>query len=163
MWRSQFLCDETIDFQFNKVPYKQRPRHTQSGRTYTPPKTKDDEALIAWQFKDYRQHNMSDFDGEVKVCIFVQRPITKSSPKRMVGHPDLKKPDGDNIEKVFCDALNGIAWKDDAQITDCEVHKLPYLPAGQPMKVQMHIAYYQPVYVESLDAQQIYEEGENLC
>ena len=34
-----------------------------------------------------------------------------------------KKPDWDNIGKIICDALNGIAWKDDAQIVDGHVLK----------------------------------------
>ena len=35
-----------------------------------------------------------------------------------------KKPDWDNIGKIICDALNGIVWKDDAQIVDGRVVKL---------------------------------------
>ena len=35
----------------------------------------------------------------------------------------LVKPDLDNIAKGICDALNGIAWKDDKQITDLYVGK----------------------------------------
>ena len=34
-----------------------------------------------------------------------------------------KKPDWDNIGKVVCDALNGIAYRDDAQIVDSMVRK----------------------------------------
>ena len=34
-----------------------------------------------------------------------------------------KKPDADNIAKVVCDALNGLAYKDDAQVIDLTVHK----------------------------------------
>lgn len=29
-----------------------------------------------------------------------------------------KKPDFDNIDKIICDSLNGIAWYDDSQITN---------------------------------------------
>lgn len=161
-WKSKYLCKETIDFTFDEVPYKQRPR-VANGHAYTPQKTKNNEMSIALQFKSKRKHDMHDFDGEVKVLITVQRPISKSTPRRMAGYPDLKKPDGDNIAKVFCDALNGIAWKDDCQASDVEVRKLPFLPANEPMKVCMCIAYYKPVYVESLSADDIYKEGEELC
>lgn len=34
-----------------------------------------------------------------------------------------KKPDADNIAKVICDALNGLAYKDDKQIVDMLVMK----------------------------------------
>lgn len=36
--------------------------------------------------------------------------------------PD-SKPDLDNLTKLVCDALNGIVWMDDAQVTDCIVKK----------------------------------------
>ena len=34
-----------------------------------------------------------------------------------------RKPDFDNIGKIICDALNGIAYRDDAQIVDALVRK----------------------------------------
>lgn len=34
------------------------------------------------------------------------------------------KPDWDNVGKIVCDALNGIAWHDDAQVTQATVRKL---------------------------------------
>ena len=33
------------------------------------------------------------------------------------------KPDWDNIGKIISDALNGIAYKDDAQVVSCTVEK----------------------------------------
>ena len=35
-----------------------------------------------------------------------------------------KKPDIDNIVKIVLDAMNGIAFKDDTQITKLQVEKL---------------------------------------
>lgn len=35
-----------------------------------------------------------------------------------------KKPDCDNIAKIICDALNGIAYYDDSQIVKIEVDKV---------------------------------------
>lgn len=35
----------------------------------------------------------------------------------------LKKPDGDNILKVVCDALNGLAYRDDTQLADKHICK----------------------------------------
>lgn len=34
-----------------------------------------------------------------------------------------KKPDWDNIGKIICDSLNGVAYRDDAQIVDSMVRK----------------------------------------
>ncbi len=34
-----------------------------------------------------------------------------------------KKPDCDNIVKIVCDALNGFAYKDDAQVVLAQVAK----------------------------------------
>lgn len=34
-----------------------------------------------------------------------------------------KKPDIDNCVKILCDGLNGIVWKDDVQVVDCNVKK----------------------------------------
>lgn len=34
-----------------------------------------------------------------------------------------KKPDWDNIGKIVTDALNGVAYHDDAQIVDAQVRK----------------------------------------
>ncbi len=34
-----------------------------------------------------------------------------------------KKPDCDNIMKIICDALNGFAYKDDAQIVLAQIGK----------------------------------------
>ena len=36
----------------------------------------------------------------------------------------VTKPDWDNIGKIIADAFNGVAWHDDAQITQATVHKV---------------------------------------
>lgn len=38
-------------------------------------------------------------------------------------HRPLTKPDIDNVIKVICDALNGIAYKDDTQIIKVTAEK----------------------------------------
>lgn len=35
----------------------------------------------------------------------------------------MKKPDADNIAKVICDALNGIAYADDSHIINLMINK----------------------------------------
>lgn len=48
--------------------------------------------------------------------ISTTRPLAKSNPKYWEGRADLGKPDWDNLGKLACDALNGIAFKDDSQV-----------------------------------------------
>ena len=35
-----------------------------------------------------------------------------------------KKPDFDNIQKIICDALNGVAYHDDSQIVKADIEKV---------------------------------------
>lgn len=56
-------------------------------------------------------------------------PIPKSTTKKIYAEilegkiKPTKKPDADNIAKVVCDALNGIAYRDDTQITYLTISK----------------------------------------
>lgn len=50
--------------------------------------------------------------------------------------PCMNKPDRDNIEKLVCDALNGLAWCDDAQITSGETVKRYGSPARTEVRVE---------------------------
>ena len=46
-------------------------------------------------------------------------PCSLSKPKKkalLAGFYHLKRPDVDNLLKLVCDALNGVAWKDDSDI-----------------------------------------------
>lgn len=61
----------------------------------------------------------------VFVRIETSRPMPKSRPKRMKCEPDVFKPDIDNICKLVLDALNGVAWEDDTQVTAIEADKCP--------------------------------------
>ena len=64
---------------------------------------------------------------DVRVIAYYSIPKSVSKKKRqaMLDHKirPTKKPDFDNIGKVICDALNEIAYRDDAQIVDAQVRK----------------------------------------
>lgn len=70
------------------------------------------------------------FDKEPLVMMVIAYfPIPKSTTKKdrqliMGGllYP-TKKPDADNIAKVICDALNGVAYGDDTQVVSLTVMK----------------------------------------
>lgn len=51
--------------------------------------------------------------------------MPKSRPKKALSEPDTYKPDVDNIGKVVLDALNGVAYLDDKQVTLLRVRKMP--------------------------------------
>lgn len=108
---------------------KARPRAVRQSGTmhiYTPQKTKDYEREIAMA---YKTQCSGMFSGAVEVEIHAYYTIPKSASRKrvldMVSDIErpTKKPDGDNIAKAVCDALNGIAYKDDSQVVDLTVRK----------------------------------------
>ena len=92
-----------------------RPRFYR-GIAYDPPKSrqfKKDLALIANSLVS------SAFSGEVKVKLDIYRQ--KSKFKK--GVTSKKYGDIDNLAKAVLDALNGICWHDDSQISDLHITK----------------------------------------
>ncbi len=121
--------DLTVTFTVAGAPQgKARPRVTRHG-TYTPAKTKAYEQAVQLAYMMQAQGCTFPADAELMVCINAYYPIPKSASKskrqKMLENcirPTVK-PDADNIAKAICDALNGEAWKDDAQICTLIVHK----------------------------------------
>lgn len=105
---------------------KARPRILRNGRAYTPKKTADYEKAIR---KAYQKAGGQLTELPVRVMIFANYSIPKSTTKakraRMLSGElrPTKKPDLDNIAKAVCDALNGVAYKDDAQVCTLVVEK----------------------------------------
>jgi Holliday junction resolvase RusA-like endonuclease len=80
-------------------------------------------------------------EGPMSVSIVAAMEIPQSWPKKrraaaIAGelHP-TGKPDFDNMAKIVGDALNGIAWLDDAQIVACTFVKFYSLTPGLTIKV----------------------------
>ncbi len=107
----------------NPVP-KPRPKFFSRGkfvRVYTPAHGKKYEALVA----DCCRKAMAG-DGSVElagpltmiVAFYFERPKSK---KR--GTPHTVKPDIDNLAKSILDGINGIAYRDDAQVVDLQLTK----------------------------------------
>lgn len=105
---------------------KQRPRVVK-GHAYTPRKTVEYEREVRGAYTE--QVGKFYFDGALTVCIDAYYPIPKSASKKarqkmLSGElMPVKKPDYDNIGKIVCDSLNGLAYKDDCQIVDGRVRK----------------------------------------
>lgn len=106
---------------------KARPRVTKRG-TYTPEETRRYEELVrACWAKDGGERFGDDAALNVLIMAWFPIPQSTSKAKRMemlLGHiRPAKKPDCDNVAKIICDALNGCAYKDDAQIVRCTIAK----------------------------------------
>jgi Holliday junction resolvase RusA-like endonuclease len=88
---------------------------------YTPEKTALYEAQIISAYEQ-RYHDHPLLCGALRIFIRAVFPIIKSESKcvamlMLAGvRAPTKKPDFDNIAKVICDALKGIAYGDDTQI-----------------------------------------------
>lgn len=95
---------------------------------YTPKLTVNYENLVKLAFQ---QSGETAFDRETQLRaeIIAYFPIPKSTSKKKRGEMEsglilpTKKPDTDNIAKAILDALNGIAYYDDAQICQLHVYK----------------------------------------
>ena len=96
---------------------------------YTPKDTKDAEAdigMIALVAKNKARAKI--IEGPVHLTMLMVYPTPKAwSKKKRQQSIEGKilptvKPDIDNVEKLVCDALNGIVWVDDKQV--CMVDKV---------------------------------------
>lgn len=104
---------------------KQRPR-VANGRAYTPDETRAYEDALKWA---YMAGNKKMFDGRVQMKIVayygIPKRATKAVKKQMLNGEIVptRKPDCDNVLKIIADSLNGIAYKDDAQVNAMAIEK----------------------------------------
>ena len=110
---------------------KGRPRFARSGNriiTYTPADTVAYEAAVK-AVAVQAMKGRKPYDVPCEISIMAVLPIPKGWPESKKREARLdrihpaKKPDLDNVLKTVCDALNGIAWKDDAQVVRAHVTK----------------------------------------
>jgi Holliday junction resolvase RusA-like endonuclease len=82
-----------------------------------------------WVKMCYQQQNGKYLEGQIRAEITAYYKVPKSySKRRMEGIREgkeypLKRPDIDNCIKIILDSLNGIAYKDDAQIVEVVARK----------------------------------------
>lgn len=108
---------------------KQRPRFSRQGtavRTYTPRKTAEYENLVRIS---YRAVSKEKLKGAISATIrgYFEPPKATSKKQRQkmlsgeIGY--TKKIDADNLAKSILDALNEVAYADDAQVSFLLVYK----------------------------------------
>lgn len=122
---------------FGKVRGKGRPRFTRGGHAYTPKGTRDYERAIREAFENAPGRPPEPFSGPISVCIMTYRQLPKSTPKSVIREHDTHKPDADNVAKVVLDALNGVAWVDDAQVTSLTIAKLDRTRGPERLSVRI--------------------------
>lgn len=101
---------------------KERPRVGNYGHIYTPPAQFEHERAIrsAWMAK----YGIEPVSERCPVAVTIS--FSKTLPKSVrEPRPWIIKPDIDNLAKSVLDALNGVAYADDAQIVSLTVTKQP--------------------------------------
>ena len=102
---------------------KGRPRVAVIGgraRAYTPAKTVNYEASVAYAGKD-AMVGKEPLDGPLALTVFAHFLTPKRGKKE--GDYHTGRPDADNVLKAAADALNGIVWRDDAQVASAQIIK----------------------------------------
>lgn len=122
---------ESISFTVWGEPQgKARPVVTKAGHAFTPKRTVTYEAQVIAEYRAAYPNRVRWEKGvplKMRVAAYYAIPKSASAKdrQRMLDGDMLptKKPDFDNIGKIICDALNGIAYYDDAQITSGGIKK----------------------------------------
>lgn len=110
---------------------KARPRFRKIGNyvsTYNTKQTTEYEKLVKMlALEQCKDKFDKEYTGLVKMSIKAyfkpNKSISKKQYNLLIGQHYLKKSDADNIAKIICDSLNGVAYKDDAQIAVLNVEK----------------------------------------
>lgn len=110
---------------------KQSFKFTQAGIRYTPKNIKDYAGYLKWSIKSQLNDDFSLLDEPIDIKYRFIYLLPKSSTKKqktllMSGKTLFrdKKPDFDNLCKNVNDAMNGIIFRDDAQIVRATIEKI---------------------------------------
>jgi len=111
---------------------KQSFRTTRTGQKYLDASViKYRKAIRNMAILQMRKQKAEKIEGAVNMNIIYafRRPqsLSKKERNEIDGGktvPKTTKPDIDNLTKAILDALNGIVWKDDAQVTQINIQKV---------------------------------------
>lgn len=107
-----------------RLPGKKRAGRRHFGGTtvqsYNPPETASAEGVVRWYAAQATNNRVPVMLGPIRISIYAWRipPKSWSVKKRHRTEYVTGKPDVDNSQKLIFDALNGVVWRDDAQIAD---------------------------------------------
>lgn len=105
-----------------------RNKYTGKVHSFTPEKTQNYEDLIRWAYKEAGGKYFGEQALRIDITAYFPMPQSFSKTKRQQAFTGAlkptKKPDCDNILKVVLDALNGVAYHDDKQVTGVSCNKL---------------------------------------
>lgn len=116
-----------IEFEIPGKPIgKGRPRMTRAGHTYTPKETVNYENLVKTCYPGDMFPDGSQLCVSIIAWYQIPKSVSKKKREEMIMHTlrPTVKPDLDNIAKSVCDALNGVAYRDDSMIVQLTVQKL---------------------------------------
>lgn len=119
---------------------KERPRYSaKTHRMYTPTRTStfEEKVKVAFLSKYNIQTELSEkpFRAVINVCYKPSKSLSKKKQQDLLYRECTKRPDCDNIAKAILDALNGLAYKDDKQITYLSIEKL----YGEENKIEVDL------------------------
>ena len=129
----------SVSFSVPLVRGKGRPRFGK-GKVYTPRATREAEAIVAAAYADAGGVKLPS-GVPVQVIISITRNVRGDLRKRQGDYqPDIDKPDADNVAKLVLDALNGVAYEDDAQVNGLCVFKQDR-KRGQRPCTRVHVSW----------------------
>lgn len=145
---------KTVEFEIPGIPKgKQRPKVTVQGNyahAYTPKETVNYENYVKLMYQTCKDKKF--LEGAIGAVIQAIFPIPKSTSKKNIALMregkirHTKKIDCDNLAKIILDSLNGIAYKDDAQV--CELLVCKYY--GDEPKVEVMLYEIDPNEVQDI-------------
>lgn len=109
-----------------KVKGKARPR-VYNGVAFTP---HDTVVYENWVRQCYMEQDGRFHEGEVCALIWayieIPKSFTKKRRQRCIEGKErpIRKPDLDNVAKIILDSLNGIAYRDDTQVTTLRIRRV---------------------------------------
>lgn len=109
---------------------KGRPRFCRNTvHAFTPKDTVNYETLVHMEYVEQCEGlkfpDDSMLDMRIKAYYSIPKSKSKKQREAMLNGKirPTKKPDMDNVVKIITDALNQVAYRDDAQIVDCQCRK----------------------------------------
>lgn len=105
-------------------PVPQQQTKQSRGRWYDP--SIKEKEMIIWQAREFAPKQ--PFDGPCEVDLMFYMPIPKTSKIQARNMANgvilpIKRPDIDNLAYLVTNAMKGLFYQDDSQITDLSLHK----------------------------------------